>query len=108
MSSTNAAFPASARSMMSPPGLGQSRTRLPLLSSTPFTTTLWSAGLPSCSRKKSTLLPQHPELPDGPVQLHKVLRRKGFAPLQDLPPPRVGGPHLFFLLVREGENVHDQ
>src|SRR5918911_4403461 len=98
MSSTNAAFPASARSMMSPPGLGQSRTRLPLLSSTPFTTTLWSAGLPSCSRKKSTLLPQHPELPDGPVQVHRLLRRESLGPLQDLPGARVGGAHLLFLL----------
>src|ERR687885_2131418 len=108
MPSMNAAFPASAMSMMSPPERGQSRTLLPFLSSTPSTTTLSSVGLPSCSRKKSTLLPQHPELPDGPVQLHKLLRRKGFAPLQYLPPPRVGGAHLFFLLVREGENGHDE
>src|ERR671932_613851 len=101
----NAAFPASAMSMMSPPERGQSRTLLPFLSSTPSTTTLSSVGLPSCSQRKSTLLPQHPELPDGPVQLHKLLRRKGLAPLQDLPSPRIRGAHLFLLLIREGKNV---
>src|SRR5918998_6906686 len=63
-------------------------------------------GFSSYSRKKkSTLVPQHPELPDGPAQLHKLLRRKGLAPGQDLPPPRVRGAHLFFLLVREVEHV---
>src|SRR3712207_2837792 len=109
MPSTNAAFPASARSMMSPPGRGQSRTRLPFLSSTPLTTTLWSFGLSSCCRKKSsTLLPQHPELADGPAQLHKLLRRERLAPLQDLPPPRVRGAHLFFLLISEVENVENE
>src|SRR5918998_4390023 len=66
-------------------------------------------GFSSYSRKKkSTLVPQHPELPEGPVQLHKLLRRKRLAPLQDLPPPRVGGAHLFFLLVREVENVKNE
>src|ERR671916_1107030 len=106
MPSMNAAFPRSARSMMSPPGWGQSRTRLPFLSSTPFTTTLRSAGLSSCCRKKSsTLIPQHPDLPEGPAQLHKLLRRERLAPLQYLPPPRVRGAHLFFLLVCEVENV---
>src|SRR5918998_4611795 len=109
MPSTNAAFPRSARSMMSPPGWGQSRTRLPFSSSTPFTTTLCSCGLSSCCRKKSsTLRPQHPDVPEGPAQLHELLRREGLASLQDLPPPRVGGAHLFFLLVREVENVQDE
>src|SRR5215212_392433 len=108
MPSTNAAFPASARSMMSPPGLGQSRTRLPFLISTPLTITFSSAGLSSYSRKKeSTLLPQHPELPDGPAQLHQLLRRERLAPLEDLTSPRVGGAHLL-LLVREVENVEDE
>src|SRR4028118_1190971 len=102
----NATFPASARSMMSPSGWGRSRTRLPFRSSTPSTSRLSSAGLPSCSRKNSsTLRPQHPDIPEGPVELHKFLRRKGLAPGQDLPPPRVGGAHLFFLLVREVEHV---
>src|SRR3712207_9461748 len=101
MPSMNATFPASARSMMSPPGRGRSRTRLPFLSSTPSTTRLSSAGLPSCSRKTSTLLPKHPELPDGSVQVYKLLRRKRLAPLQDLSRPRVGGAHLFFLLIGE-------
>src|SRR5918998_6877595 len=95
-------------SMMSPPARGWSRTRLPFFNSTPSTRRLSSVGLSSCSRKKSTLLPQHPELPDGPVQVHKLLRRKGLAPVQDLPRPRVGGAHLFFLLVREGEDVQDE
>src|SRR5215208_4197399 len=109
MASTNAAFPASARSMMSPPGRGWSRIRLPFLSSTPSTTKLSGAGLPSCSRKKSTLLlPQHPDIPEGPVQLHKFLRRKRLAPLQDLPCPRIGGPHLLLLFVREGHDVQDE
>src|SRR5918998_492627 len=109
MPSMNATFPASARSMMSPPGRGRSRTRLPFLSSTPSTTRLSRAGLSSNSRKKSsTLIPQHPNIPEGPVKLHKLLRRKGLAPLQDLPPPRVGGAHLFFLLVREVEDVQDE
>src|SRR5215210_7602297 len=108
MPSTNATFPASTTSMTSPPEWGQSKTRLPFTSSTPPTTTLRSVGLPSCSRKKSTLLPQHPELPDGPVQVHKLLRRKRLGPLQDLPRPRVGGAHLLFLLVRKGENVEDE
>src|ERR671916_2386323 len=109
MPSTNAAFPRSARSMMSPPGWGQSRTRLPFSSSTPFTTTPCSCGLSSCCRKKSsTLRPQHPDVPEGPAQLHELLRREGLASLQDLPPPRVGGTHLFFLLVREVEYVQDE
>src|SRR5918998_6619251 len=109
MPSTNAAFPRSARSMMSPPGWGQSRTRLPFSSSTPFTTTLCSCGLSSCCRKKSsTLLPQHPDVPEGPAQLHEFLGRERLAPLQYLPPPRVGGAHLFFLLVREVEDVQDE
>src|ERR671926_2015354 len=108
MASIDATLPASARSMISPPGRGQSMTRLPFSSSTPPTATLRSSGLPSCSRKKSTLLPQHPELPDGPVQVHKLLRRKRLGPLQDLPRPRVGGAHLFFLLIREGENVKNE
>src|SRR5918998_3430094 len=66
-------------------------------------------GFSSYSRKKSsTLLPQHPELPDGPAQAHKLLRRERLAPLQDLPPPRVGGAHLFFLLISEVENVENE
>src|SRR3712207_5041293 len=108
MASMNATLPASARSMMSPPGRGQSMTRLPFSSSTPPTTTLRSSGLPSCSLKKSTLVPQHPELPDGPVQAHKLLRRERLGSLQDLPRPRVGGAHLLFLLVGEGEDVQDE
>src|SRR5919205_3463064 len=108
MASINATLPASARSMISPPGRGQSMTRLPFRSSTPSTSRLRSSGLPSCSRKKSTLLPQHPELPDGPVQVHELLGREGLAPLQDLPRARVGGAHLLFLLVREGEYVKDE
>src|SRR5215208_3907561 len=58
--------------------------------------------------KVHPLLPQHPEFPDGPVQVHEFLRREGFASLQDLARPRVGGAHLFFLLVREGENVQNK
>src|SRR5919202_5182335 len=108
MPSMNAAFPARAMSMISPPERGQSRTLLPFLSSTPSTTTLESVGLPSCSRKKSTLLPQHPELPDGPVQVHELLGREGLAPLQDLPRARVGGAHFLFLFVCEGEYVKDE
>src|SRR5919107_872515 len=109
MPATNATFPLSARSMMSPPARGQSRTRLPFSSSTPPTTTLRSVGLSSCSRKKSsTLAPQHPDVPEGPVQFHQILRREGLAPLQDLTPPRVGGTHLLFLLVREVEDVEDE
>src|SRR5215208_6016624 len=57
MASTNATFPASAMSMMSPPARGQSMTRLPFRISTPSTSRLRSSGLPSCSLKKSTLLP---------------------------------------------------
>src|SRR5215210_3101126 len=95
--------------MISPPERGQSRTRLPFLSSTPPTTTLSSAGLSSYSRKKfSTLLPKHPDISEGPVQPHELLRREGLAPLQYLPPARVGGSHLFFLFVCEVENVQDQ
>src|SRR5918997_2980054 len=109
MPSTNATFPASARSMMSPPGCGWSRTRLPFLSSMPSTTTRSSAGLPSCSRKKSsTLVPQPSDVAEGPVKRHELLRRKGLAPLQDLPSPRVGGAHLVFLLIREVEDVQDE
>src|SRR5918997_4400839 len=109
MPSMNAAFPLSARSMMSPPAPGQSRTRLPFSSSTPPTATLRSAGLSSCSLKKSsTLAPQHPYIPKRPVQPHELLRREGLAPLEDLPPPRVGGPHLLLLLVGEVENVQDE
>src|ERR671927_1209057 len=108
MASINATLPASARSMISPPGRGQSMTRLPFSSSTPPTTTLRSSGLPSCSRKKSTLLPQHPELPDGPVQVHELLRRERLAPLQYLPCPRVGGAHLLLLLVREAHDIQDE
>src|SRR3954453_21938583 len=98
MPSTNATFPFRAMSMISPPERGQSRTRLPFFSSMPPTTTLSTVGLPSNSRKKSILLPQHPELPDGSVQVHKLLLRKRLGPLQNLPCPRVGGAHLFFLL----------
>src|SRR5215216_4214441 len=108
MASTNATFPLRARSMMSPPEWGQSITRLPLMSSTPSTVTLVSVGLSSCSLKKSMLVPQHPELADGPVQVHQLLLREGLAPLQDLPRPRVRGAHLSLLLVGEGENVEDQ
>src|SRR5215207_3392156 len=108
MASTNAIFPASAMSMTSPPERGQSITRLPFVSSTPPTTTLRSSGCPSCSWKKSILVPQHPELTDGPVQVHQFFLREGLAPLQDLPRPRVRGAHLGLLLVREGENVQDQ
>src|SRR5919199_3697179 len=54
------------------------------------------------------VLPQHPEFADGPVQVHEFLRRKRLAPLQDLPCPRVGGAHLFLLLVREGEDVENE
>src|SRR5918998_5715832 len=109
MPATKATFPLRARSMMSPPASGQSRTRLPCSISTPPTTTLWSAGLSSCSRKKSsTLPPQHPDVAEGPAQLHELLRRERLAPLQYLPPPRVGGAHLFFLLVCEVENVQDE
>src|SRR5918998_864141 len=109
MPSTNATFPASARSMMSPPGCGWSRTRLPFLSSMPSTTTRSSAGLPSCSRKKSsTLVPQPSDVAEGPVKRHELLRRKGLAPLQDLPSPRVGGAHLVFLFIREVEDVQDE
>src|SRR5215218_9327397 len=109
MPSTNATFPLRARSMMSPPARGQSRTRLPFASSTPRTTTLWSAGLSSYSRKKSSILrPQHPDITEGTVQSHEFLRREGLTPLQYLPPPRVGGAHLFFLLVREVEDVQDE
>ena len=46
-------LPLRAMSMMSPPELGQSRTRLPFSTSTPPTFTLRSVGLPSSSRKKS-------------------------------------------------------
>src|SRR5829696_2181849 len=109
MPSTNATFPLRARSMMSPPARGQSRTRLPFASSTPRTTTLWSAGLSSYSRKKSSILrPQHPDITESAVQSHKFLRRERLAPLQYLPPPRVGGAHLLFLLVREVEYVQEQ
>src|SRR4028119_566455 len=109
MPATNATFPLRARSMMSPPASGQSRTRLPFPISTPPTTTLWSAGLSSCSRKKSsTLASQHPDVPEGPVQFHEILRREGLAPLQYLPPPRIGGSHLFLLLVREVEDIEDE
>src|SRR5215210_8847463 len=109
MPSTNATFPLRAMSMMSPPTRGQSRTRLPFLSSTSPTITLRSAGLSSCSRKKSsTLPPQHPDVPERPVQLHEPLGRERLTPLQYLPPPRVGGAHLFFLLVREVEDVQDE
>src|SRR5215218_11090109 len=109
MPSTNATFPLRARSMMSPPARGQSRTRLPFASSTPRTTTLWSAGLSSYSRKKSSILrPQHPDITEGAVQSHEFLRRERLTPLQYLPPPRVGGAHLFFLLVREVEDVQDE
>src|SRR5918997_220473 len=95
--------------MMSPPGRGQSRTRLPFSISTPLTVRLRSFGLSSCSRKKSSILiPQHPELPDGPVQAHELLRREGLAPLQDLARPRIGGAHLFFLRVCEAEDVQDE
>src|SRR5215211_6438643 len=95
--------------MISPPERGQSRIRLPFLSSTPPTDTLSSAGLSSYSRKKSsTLLPQHPNISEGSVQPHELLRREGLAPLQYLPPARVGGAHLFFLLVREVEDVQDE
>src|SRR5918995_4578203 len=95
-------------SMTSPPERGQSITRLPLTSSTPSTVTLWSVGLFSCSLKKSILVPQHPELADGPVQVHQILLREGLTPLQDLPPPRVGGSHLGLLFVGEREDVQDQ
>src|SRR4028118_740407 len=109
MPSTNATFPLRARSMMSPPAPGQSRTRLPFSSSTPPTTTLSSVGLSSCSLKKSsTLAPQHPDVPERPVQPHELLRREGLAPLQDLLPPRVGGTHLLLLLVREVQDVQDE
>src|SRR3712207_6260479 len=108
MASTNATFPSSARSMMSPPERGQSMTRLPLVSSTPSTVTLWSVGLSSCSLKKSMLVPGHPELADGPVQVHQLLLREGLAPIQDLPRTGVRGSHLGLLLIGEGENVQDQ
>src|SRR5919112_652108 len=109
MPSTNATFPLRARSMMSPPARGQSRTRLPFASSAPPTTTLWSAGLSSYSRKKSSILrPQHPDITEGTVQSHEFLRRERLTPLQYLPPPRVGGAHLLFLLVREVEDVQDE
>src|SRR3712207_4596869 len=109
MSTTKAIFPASARSMMSPPGRGQSRTRLPFSISTPLTARLWSFGLSSCSRKKSSILvPQHPELADGPVQAHELLRRERLATLQDLARPRIGGAHLLLLRVREAEDVQDE
>src|ERR687889_2881965 len=109
MPSTNATFPLRARSIMSPPARGQSRTRLPFASSTPRTTTLWSAGLSSYSRKKSSILrPQHPNITEGAVQSHEFLRRERLTPLQYLPPPRVGSAHLLFLLVREVEDVEDE
>src|SRR5918998_3295231 len=109
MPATKATFPLRARSMMSPPASGQSRTRLPFWISTPPTTTLWSAGLSSCSRKKSsTLPPQHPDVAEGPAQLHELLRREGLAPLQYLPSPRIGGAHLFLLLVGEVQDVQDE
>src|SRR5215210_8561816 len=109
MPSTNATFPLRARSMMSPPARGQSRTRLPFASSTPRTTTLWSAGLSSYSRKKPSILrPQHPDITESAVQSHEFLRRERLTPLQYLPPPRVGGAHLLFLLVREVEDVQDE
>src|SRR5919107_2600281 len=109
MPATNATFPLSARSIMSPPARGQSRTRLPFSSSTPPTTTLWSVGLSSYSRKKSSILrPQHPDITEGAVQSHEFLRRERLTPLQYLPPPRVGGAHLFLLLVREVEDVQDE
>src|SRR5215210_8735441 len=109
MPSTNATFPLRAMSMMSPPTRGQSRTRLPFLSSTSPTITLRSAGLSSCSRKKFSTLPsQHPDVPEGSVQPHEFLGRERLTPLQYLPPPRVGGAHLFFLLVREVEDVQDE
>src|SRR5215210_5892820 len=108
MASMKATFPSRARSMMSPPERGQSITRLPLTSSTPSTVTLRSVGLSSCSLKKSILVPQHPELADGTVQVHQLLLREGLAPLQDLPGPRVRGAHLSLLLIGEGENVQDQ
>src|ERR687897_977210 len=62
----------------------------------------------SCSPKKSILVPQYPELADGPVQVHQLFLREGFAPIQDLPRPRVRGAHLRLLLICEGENVQDQ
>src|SRR5215204_4178456 len=108
MASTKAIFPLRARSIMSLPARGQSMTRLPLTSSTPSTVTLWSVGLSSCSLKKSILVPQHPELADGTVQVHQLLLREGLAPLQDLPRPRVRGAHLRPLLIGESENVQDQ
>src|SRR5919107_3298971 len=109
MPSTNATFPLRARSMMSPPARGQSRTRLPFASSTPRTTTLCSAGLSSYSRKKSSILrPQRPDITEGTVQSHEFLRRERLTPLQYLPPPRVGGAHLLLLLVREVEDVQDE
>src|SRR5215207_5317609 len=54
------------------------------------------------------LVPQHPELADGPVQVHQLFLREGLAPLQDLPRPRVRGAHLRLLLIGESENVQDQ
>src|SRR5919199_3257391 len=108
MASIDATFPSRARSMMSPPERGQSMTRLPLTSSMPPTVTLVSVGLSSCSLKKSILIPQHPGLADGPMQVHQLLLRERLAPLQDLPRPRVRCAHLGLLLIGEGEDVKDQ
>src|SRR5215212_2341569 len=108
MASTNATFPLKARSMISPPERGQRTTRLPFTSSTPSTVTLRSVGLSSCSLKKSILVSQHSELPDGAVQIHQLFLRERLAPLQDLPRPRVRCAHLGLLLIGEGEDVKDQ
>src|SRR5918997_3642399 len=60
------------------------------------------------SKEIPPLLPQHPELSDGSVQVHELLLGKSLGPLQNLARPRVRGTLLFFLLLREGENVQNE
>ena len=95
-------------SKMSLPACGQSLTRLPLLTSTPPTIdALRRRPLQSLDFEGIYLLPspQRLETPDGAVQAHQVFLAQRLAAVQDLTRPRVGGPRLLLLLVREAEDA---
>src|SRR5438270_1555184 len=109
--SITAVRPRSARSQMSAPPLGTSRTRSPTRSTpSPVRTdsfTGWVAKgshSPMPSQGSRSLISVPPQLTDGAVELHHLVLGHALGALQHRPGAGVRGAHRVLLLVGEGED----
>jgi len=59
-------------------------------------------------RERLGLRVQNPEIPDGAMQVHEILRIHRLGPLQYLPRAGVRGAHLRLLLIRQREDVQQE